>query len=84
MVLLLGDVAVLLLGAVAFVEGEVRGTAGGSSDLSVAMMSISPNLISGLPQMIALAAASTQTRRIRPPRPSEAQAGEVCGQQVEW
>ena len=58
--------------------------AGGSSDLSVAMMSISPILISGLPQIIALATATSQTRRIRPPRPSEALAGEVCGQQVEW
>jgi len=33
--------------------------AGGSSDLSVATMVVSPFFISGLPQMIALATAST-------------------------
>jgi len=57
--------------------------AGGSSDLSVATMAISPIFISGLPQIIALATASAQTRSSRSPRPPEAQAGEVCGQQVE-
>ena len=46
--------------------------AGGSSDLSVATMAISPIVISGLPQMISLATASAQTHRIRPVRPSEA------------